>query len=161
MKDIQSYIGDLLGSDIMEIFNRKVKHDYFIDEVFETGIVLTGTEIKSIRNGDCNIKDCYGIIKNHEVFLLNMFVGMYKEGNIFNHEESRDRKLLLHKKEIKKLEQYIERKGYTLIPVKLYFKDNRLKVALGVCHGKKEYDKRDAIKERDIKREVAKNLKRY
>jgi len=161
MKDIQSYIGDLLGSDIMEILNRKVKHDYFIDEVFETGIVLTGTEIKSIRNGDCNIKDCYGIIKNHEVFLLNMFVGMYKEGNIFNHEESRDRKLLLHKKEIKKLEQYIERKGYTLIPVKLYFKDNRLKVALGVCHGKKEYDKRDAIKERDIKREVAKNLKRY
>ena len=161
MKDIQSYIGDLLGSDIMEIFNRKVKHDYFIDEVFETGIVLTGTEIKSIRNGDCNIKDCYGIIKNHEVFLLNMFVGMYKEGNIFNHEESRDRKLLLHKKEIKKLEQYIERKGYTLIPVKLYFKDNRLKVALGVCHGKKEYDKLDAIKERDIKREVAKNLKRY
>ena len=145
----------------MEILNKRARFDYFIEEEIEAGIVLTGTEIKSIRNGDCNIKDCYGIIKNHEVFLLNMFVGMYKEGNIFNHEESRDRKLLLHKKEIKKLEQYIERKGYTLIPVKLYFKDNRLKVALGVCHGKKEYDKRDAIKERDIKREVAKNLKRY
>lgn len=145
----------------MEILNRKVKHDYFIDEVFECGIVLTGTEIKSIRNGDCNIGDCYGIIRNHEVFLLNMFIGIYKEGNIFNHEESRDRKLLLHKKEIKKLEQYIERKGYTLIPIKLYFKDNKLKVALGVCHGKKDYDKREAIKERDIKREVEKNLKRF
>lgn len=145
----------------MEILNRKVKHDYFIDEVIETGIVLTGTEIKSIRQGNCNIQDCYGIIKNHEVFLLNMFVDTYKEGNIFNHLETRDRKLLLHKKEIKKLEQYIERKGYTLIPVKLYLKDNKLKVALGVCHGKKDYDKRETIKERDIKREVQKNLKRY
>lgn len=145
----------------MEILNRKVKHDYFIDEVIETGIVLTGTEIKSIRQGNCNIQDCYGIIKNNEVFLLNMFVDTYKEGNIFNHLETRDRKLLLHKKEIKKLEQYIERKGYTLIPVKLYLKDNKLKVALGVCHGKKDYDKRETIKERDIKREVQKNLKRY
>lgn len=145
----------------MEIINRKAKHDYFIDEVFETGIVLTGTEIKSIRQGDCNIKDCYGIIKNHEVYLLNMYVGQYKEGNIFNHLETRDRKLLLHKKEIKKLEDYIERKGFTLIPIKLYFKENKLKVALGVCHGKKEYDKREAIKDRDIKREVEKNLKRY
>ncbi|MDO4996389.1 MAG: SsrA-binding protein SmpB [Bacilli bacterium] len=145
----------------MEILNRKVNHDYFIDEVFEAGIALTGTEIKSIRNGDCNIKDCYGIIRNHEVYLLNMYVGLYKEGNIFNHEESRDRKLLLHKKEIRKLEKYIELKGYTLIPTKLYFKENKLKVALGVCHGKKEYDKRETIKQRDIQREVAKNLKRY
>ncbi len=145
----------------MEILNRKARHDYFVDEAIEAGIVLTGTEIKSIRNGDCNIKDCYGIIKNHEVFLLNMYVGQYKEGNIFNHEESRDRKLLLHKKEISKLEKYIEQKGYTLIPLKLYFKDSRLKVELGVCHGKKEYDKRESIKERDIKREVAKNLKKF
>lgn len=145
----------------MEILNRKARHDYFVDEAIETGIVLTGTEIKSIRNGDCNIKDCYGIIKNHEVFLLNMYIGQYKEGNIFNHEESRDRKLLLHKKEISKLEKYIEQKGYTLIPLKLYFKDSRLKVELGVCRGKKDYDKRESIKERDIKREVEKNLKRY
>ena len=91
----------------MEILNRKAHHDYFIDETYECGIVLTGTEIKSIRNGNCNIKDCYGIIKNHEVFLLNMYVGQYKEGNIFNHEETRSRKLLLHKKEIKKLENAI------------------------------------------------------
>lgn len=145
----------------MEIINRKARHDYFIDEAFEAGIALTGTEIKSIRNGDCNIKDCYGIIKNHEVYLLNMYVGQYREGNIFNHEETRDRKLLLHKKEISKMEKYIEQKGYTLIPIKLYFKNNRLKVELGVCHGKKEYDKRESIKERDIKREVAKNLKNY
>ena len=145
----------------MEILNRKAHHDYFIDETYECGIVLTGTEIKSIRNGNCNIKDCYGIIKNHEVFLLNMYVGQYKEGNIFNHEESRSRKLLLHKKEIKKLENAITLKGYTLVPIKLYFKDNKLKVSLGVCRGKKDYDKRESIKERDIKREVQKNLKRY
>ena len=145
----------------MEILNRKAHHDYFIDEVYECGIVLTGTEIKSIRNGNCNIKDCYGIIKNHEVFLLNMYVGQYKEGNIFNHEENRRRKLLLHKKEIKKLENSITLKGYTLVPIKLYFKDNKLKVSLGVCRGKKDYDKRESIKERDIKREVQKNLKRY
>lgn len=145
----------------MEILNRKAHHDFFIDEVYECGIVLTGTEIKSIRNGNCNIKDCYGIIKNHEVFLLNMYVGQYKEGNIFNHDENRSRKLLLHKKEIKKLENAITLKGYTLVPIKLYFKDNKLKVSLGVCRGKKDYDKRESIKERDIKREVQKNLKRY
>lgn len=145
----------------MEILNRKANHDYFIEEIIEAGIVLTGTEIKSIRAGNCNIKDCYGIIRNNEVFLLNMYVGQYKEGNIFNHEETRRRKLLLHKKEIKKLVQAIELKGLTLVPLKLYFKDNKLKVALGVCRGKKDYDKRESIKERDIKREVEKRLKNY
>ncbi len=145
----------------MEILNRKATHDYFIEETIEAGIVLTGTEIKSIRAGNCNIKDCYGIIRNNEVFLLNMYVGQYKEGNIFNHEETRRRKLLLHKKEIKKLVQAIELKGLTLVPLKLYFKDNKLKVALGICRGKKDYDKRESIKERDIKREVAKRLKNY
>ena len=145
----------------MEILNRKATHDYFIEETIEAGIVLTGTEIKSIRAGNCNIKDCYGIIRNNEVFLLNMYVGQYKEGNIFNHEETRRRKLLLHKKEIKKLVQAIELKGLTLVPLKLYFKNNKLKVSLGVCRGKKDYDKRESIKERDIKREVAKRLKNY
>lgn len=145
----------------MEILNRKANHDYFIEETIEAGIVLTGTEIKSIRAGNCNIKDCYGIIRNNEVFLLNMYVGQYKEGNIFNHEETRSRKLLLHKKEIKKLAQAIELKGLTLVPLKLYFKDNKLKVALGICRGKKDYDKRESIKERDIKREVEKRLKNY
>lgn len=145
----------------MEILNRKVYHDYFIDEVYEAGIVLTGTEIKSVRQGNCNIKDCYGIIRNHEVYLLNMFVSPYKEGNLFNHEETRNRKLLLHKKEIKKLEDAVQMKGLTLIPIKLYFKDNILKVSLGVCRGKKDYDKRESIKERDMKREALRNIKNY
>lgn len=145
----------------MEILNRKANHDYFIEDTYEAGIVLTGTEIKSIRAGNCNIKDCYGIIKNNEVYLLNMFIGQYKEGNIFNHDESRSRKLLLHRKEIKKLQQAIEIKGLTLVPIKLYFKENKLKVLLGVCRGKKEYDKRESIKERDIKREMQKKIKQF
>lgn len=145
----------------MEILNRKAHHDYFIDEAYEAGIVLTGTEIKSIRAGNCNIKDCYGIIRNHEVYLLNMFIAPYKEGNLFNHEETRNRKLLLHKKEIKKLEEVVQMKGLTLIPIKLYFKNNILKVSLGVCRGKKDYDKRESIKERDMKREALRNIKNY
>ena len=145
----------------MEILNRKASHDYFVEEVYETGIVLTGTEIKSIRNGNCNIKDCYALIKNNEVYLLNMYVGQYKEGNIFNHSETRSRKLLLHKKEIKQLDEAIKLKGLTLVPLKLYFKNNKLKVSLGVCRGKKDYDKRESIKQRDIKREVAKSLKNF
>ncbi len=145
----------------MEILNKKAYHDYFIENIYEAGIVLMGTEIKSIRKGNCNIKDCYGIIKNHEVYLLNMYIGQYKEGNIFNHDETRNRKLLLHKKEIKKLEQEIELKGNTLIPIRLYLKNNRVKVSLAVCKGKKNYDKRESIKERDIRRDVLKNLKKY
>lgn len=145
----------------MEILNRKANHDYFVDSTVEAGIVLTGTEIKSIRDGKCNIKDCYGIVKNEEVYLLNMYVEQYKEGNIFNHEETRSRKLLLHKREIKKLEEAVTLNGMTLVPLKLYFKNNKLKVLLGVCRGKKNYDKRESIKERDIKRETLKNLKRY
>ena len=145
----------------MEIINRKARFDYFIEEEYEAGIVLTGTEIKSVRNGHCNIKDSYGIIRNHEVFLLNMYIGQYKEGNIFNHNETRSRKLLLHKKEIKKLETAVETQGLTLVPLKVYFKDSKLKVLLGVCRGKKNYDKRESLKEKDIQRDVQKNLKRY
>lgn len=145
----------------MEIYNRKAKFDYFIEEEYEAGIVLTGTEIKSVRSGHCHIKDSYGIIRNNEVFLLNMFIDQYKEGNIFNHNETRTRKLLLHKKEIKKIKNMVELEGLTLIPLKLYFKDNKLKVLLGVCKGKKNYDKRETIKERDINREVKKNLKKF
>lgn len=143
----------------MEIFNKKAKFDYFVEDEYEAGIVLTGTEIKSVRGGKCNIKDCYGIVKNNEIFLVNMFISHYKEGNIFNHEETRSRKLLLHKKEIKKIAEKVELQGLTLIPLKLYFKDNKLKVLLGVCRGKKTFDKRETIKMRDLKREVARNLK--
>jgi SsrA-binding protein len=145
----------------MEIINRKAKFLYFVEEAVEAGIVLTGTEIKSVRAGTCNIKDCYGVVKNNEVYLLNMYIGEYKEGNQFNHEETRTRKLLLHKKEIIKIKQAIEEKGLTLIPLKLYFKENKLKVELGICRGKKDYDKRASIKEKDIKREMAKNMKKF
>lgn len=146
----------------MEIINKKARFDYFIIEEYEAGIELTGTEVKSVRNGSCNIRDCYGIVRNNEIFLLNMFIDHYKEGNIFNHEETRTRKLLLHKKEINKIKKLIETNGYTLIPLKLYFNQrNKLKVLLGVCKGKKVYDKRETIKERDINREVKKNIKNY
>ncbi len=143
----------------MEIYNRKARHAYFIEDTYEAGIELTGTEIKSIRAGNCNIKDSYAIIRNKEVFLINMFVSPYKEGNIFNHQETRTRKLLLHKKEINKLEEKIEQQGLTLIPIKLYFKNNKLKVELAVCRGKNNYDKRETIKERDIKRSIEKQIK--
>lgn len=145
----------------MEILNKRAKFDYFIEEEYEAGIELTGTEIKSIRAGNCNIKDCYGIVKNNEIFLLNMYIGQYKEGNIFNHEETRSRRLLLHKKEIKKISDQVTLNGLTLVPIKGYFKDNKFKILLGVCRGKKNYDKRETIKNRDIKREVAKNLKNF
>jgi len=148
-----------VGVIFLEIYNKRAKFDYFIEEEYEAGIVLTGTEIKSVRKGSCNIKDSYGIVKDGEIYLLNMFIGQYKEGNIFNHDETRSRKLLLHKKEIKKIIKDIDVQGLTLIPLKLYFKNNKLKVLLGVCRGKKNFDKRETIKERDLKREVAKNLK--
>ena len=143
----------------MEINNKKAKYDYFIEEEIECGIVLKGTEIKSIRAGLANIKDCYAIIKNNEVFLLNMYIARYEEGNIFNHEERRTRKLLLNKKEILKLKDKINLQGYTLVPIKVYFKKNRAKILLGVCKGKKNYDKRETIKKRDNEREINSALK--
>ena len=145
----------------MEILNKRAKFDYFIEEEFEAGIELTGTEIKSIRDGKCNIKDSYGIVRNNEVYLINMYIAEYKEGNQFNHEETRSRKLLLHKKEIKKINDQITLNGLTLIPLKGYFKGNKFKILIGICRGKKNYDKRETIKERDINREVKKNLKNY
>lgn len=144
----------------MEIVNRVARHNYFIDDTIECGIALTGTEIKAIREGNANIKDSYAIVRNREVILLNMFIGEYKQGNIFNHKSTRNRKLLLHKREILKLNDKIRLEGFTLIPLKIYFnKDNRAKVLLGICKGKKDYDKRESIKERDIKRGVEKALK--
>lgn len=145
----------------MEIVNRQARHDYFIEEEYECGIVLTGTEIKSIRDGKCNLKDCYGVIRNNEIYILNMFISHYKEGNIFNHNETRSRKLLMHKNEILKLNDKIKLEGFTLIPLKLYFKNNKAKILLGLCKGKKNYDKRETIKQRDIKREMDKLNKKY
>ena len=143
----------------MEIVNRQASHNYFITDTIETGIVLTGTEIKSIRNGKCNIKDSYAIIKNNEVYLLNTHISPYEKGNIFNHDETRTRKLLLHKKEILKLNNKVTLGGYTLIPLKIYFKNGLAKVSLGVCKGKHTYDKKESLKEKDIARELAKENK--
>lgn len=143
----------------MEIFNRKAKYDYFIEETYEAGIVLSGTEVKSIRAGKCSIDDSYALIRKGEVFLVNMFINLYKEGNIFNHEEKRSRKLLLNKSEIKKLSAKLEMEGYTLVALKLYFKKNKVKILIGVAKGKKHFDKREVIKERDIKRKLDKSLK--
>lgn len=143
----------------MEITNRKAKFNYEIEETYEAGIVLKGTEIKSIRNGKAQLKDSYAIIKNNEIFLLNMHISAYEQGNIFNHDETRTRKLLLHKKEIYKIRDRINQDGYTLIPIKVYFSKNKAKVLLGIARGKKTYDKRETIKARDIDREVKKQLK--
>ena len=139
----------------MEIRNRKANFDYFIEESIECGIELKGTEIKSLRKGSGDLKDTFAIIKNGEVFLINMYIAKYEEGNIFNHEERRTRKLLLHKHEIKKLKEKVEREGYSLVPLKAYLVNNKVKVLLGVGKGKKLYDKRQTIKERDLKREAA------
>lgn len=137
----------------MEILNRKARFNYFIIDEIEAGIELKGTEIKSIRNGKASIEDAYARIKNREVFLTNMFIAKYEEGNRFNHDERRERKLLLHKSEIIKLSKKLELDNYTLVPLKLYFKKNHVKISLGLCKGKKLYDKRETIKKRDLERE--------
>ena len=144
----------------MEILNREAKFNYFILDEIECGLILLGTEIKSIREGKANLKDSYAIIRNNEVFLLNMHINEYKEGNLFNHDPKRTRKLLLHKNEISKLKKSVEQEGNTLVPLKLYFVKNKAKILLGLCKGKKIYDKRESIKERDRNREEAK-LQKY
>ena len=144
----------------MEILNRKARHDYFIEDEYECGLVLTGTEIKSIRDGKCNIGDSYALVRGGELFIINMFISHYEKGNIFNHDETRTRKLLMHKDEIKKLSNKIKLDGYTLIPLRVYFKKNIAKVSIGLCKGKKNYDKRETIKERDIKRQIDKRVKK-
>jgi SsrA-binding protein len=138
---------------MIEIKNKKAYFDYYVLEEIETGIVLTGTEIKSIRKGSAALKDTYARIKNDEVFVINMYIAPYEEGNRFNHEERRERKLLLHKKQINKLKVEIKENGYSLVPLKLYFKGSNAKVTLGLCKGKKLYDKRETIKKRDLERE--------
>jgi len=144
----------------MEVLNREARFNYFILDEIECGIALLGTEIKSIRDGKCNLKDSYAIIRNNEVYLLNMHVNEYREGNIFNHDPRRTRKLLLHKSEIRKLKSHIEQDGCTLVPLKLYFVKNKVKILLGLCKGKKNFDKRETMKQRELDRE-AKKLQKY
>lgn len=137
----------------MEIKNKKAYFNYFIIRELEAGIVLLGTEIKSIKKGSCNITDSYIRIKNNEAYIINMYIEKYNEGSIFNHEETRERKLLLHKKEIKKLLEEVKTEGYSLIPLKVYIKEGKAKVLIGLAKGKKLYDKRETIKKRDLERE--------
>ena len=139
--------------------NRKARHDYFLENSIECGIVLQGTEIKSMRCHSVNISDSYVIIRNGEAFILNMDIAPYDKGNIFNHDPKRTRKLLLHKKEILKLKSKIDTKGYTLIPTKVYLSAGKAKIEVALAKGKKDYDKRETDKQRDIKREMEKYKK--
>jgi len=139
--------------------NRKARHDYFVEETIEAGIALVGTEVKSIRAGKCNLKDCYADVRNGEVFIYNMHISPYEQGNIFNVDPLRERKLLLHKEQISRFNGLIAREGYTLIPLSLYLKEGKVKVALGLCRGKKNYDKRDSMLEKAHKRDMERALK--
>ena len=139
--------------------NRKARHDYFVEETIEAGIELVGTEVKSIRGGKCNLKDCYADVRNGEVFIYNMHISPYEQGNIFNVDPLRERKLLLHKEQISRFNGLIAREGYTLIPLSLYLKEGKVKVALGLCRGKKNYDKRDSMLEKAHKRDMERALK--
>ena len=144
----------------MEIVNRKAKYNYQIFDTVEAGIVLTGTEIKSLRLGKANISDSYVRVKNNEMYIINMHISSYENGNIFNHDETRERKLLLHKKEIFKFRDKIKLEGYTIVPLKVYLVKGRAKVLIGLAKGKKNYDKREDIKKRDIERNIRARLKK-
>ena len=141
--------------------NRQAYHDYFIHETYECGIALTGTEVKSIRAGRVNLRDSFARVQKGEVFLWNAHISPYEQGNIFNHDPLRTRKLLLHKKEIHKLTGALQDKGVTLIPLKMYIKHGYAKVLLGLAKGKHEYDKRESIKRREANREMERVMKHY
>lgn len=140
--------------------NKKAHFNYFLSDFLECGIELLGTEIKSIKLNGCSLNDSYIIIKNHEAYILNMNIAPYSKGNIFNHEELRTRKLLMHKLEIRKYEQKLIKEGYTIVPTKVYLKKGRCKVEIALGKGKKNYDKRETIKKRDDERNMAKATKR-
>lgn len=142
-----------------EIQNRKARFDYHIEETFEAGIVLRGTEVKSLRAGEANLTDAYAEVRDGEVWLLNLYIKAYQFGSFFNHDERRARKLLLKKRQIEEIEKGVERKGYTVVPLKLYFKDGFAKVLIGMAKGKKSFDKRDSIREKDERREMDRKIK--
>ena len=140
--------------------NRRAYHDFFIDEKYEAGVMLTGTEIKSVRNGRANLRDGYVRIESGEAWLENVHISPYAQGNVMNQEPMRPRKLLLHRKEISSLIGKVKQKGYTLIPLRMYIRRNHAKVEVGLARGKKQYDKREAIAEREAKREIARAVRR-
>ncbi len=141
--------------------NRKARYDYEVIDSYEAGIVLVGTEVKSIRNGMVNLADGYAKFIQNELWLVNMHVSEYRFGNVHNHDPRRSRKLLLHKKELHKLESAIKEKGLTLIPMKLYLKNGKVKIDIGLCKGKKLYDKRESIKEKEMDRDMRRIAKNY
>ncbi|TAN32538.1 SsrA-binding protein SmpB [bacterium] len=140
--------------------NRRAYHDYFVDEKYECGVMLTGPEVKSVRGGRCNLRDGFVRIDGREAWLENVHISPYVQANAMNVEPMRPRKLLLHRKEISTLIGKVRQKGYTLIPLRVYFSRNRAKIEVGLCRGKREYDKREAIAERDAKREIARAMHR-
>jgi len=139
--------------------NRKAGHDYFVDEKYECGVALFGTEVKSIRQGRVNLKESWARIKDGEIWAEGMHISPYEQGNIFNRDPMRPKKLLMHKAEIRKLDGLVARQGYTLIPLELYLKDGRVKVLLGLCKGKAEHDKRDAAAKRDADKEIRRAIR--
>ena len=139
--------------------NKKAWHDYFVDEKYEAGIALFGTEVKSIRAGTLNLKDSYCIAKNGEIYLHGMHISPYEHGNIFNRDPIRPRRLLMHKREINRLQALVQRDGLALVPLSVYFKNARVKVEVGLCKGKKNYDKREDAARRDAKREIERTMK--
>lgn len=139
--------------------NRKARHDYFVEEAMEAGIALVGTEVKSIRKGRANIKEAYAQVVNGEIIIYGMHISPYEEGNIFNVDPLRPKKLLLHKAEIRRIEGMLNQQGLTLIPLSMYLKNGRVKINLGICKGKKNYDKRDAMLEKAHKRDIERQMK--
>lgn len=139
--------------------NKKAWHDYFVDEKYEAGIALFGTEVKSIRKGSVNLKDSYCTVKNGELYAVGMHISPYEQGNIFNRDPMRDKKLLMHRKEIIKLGSLVNQKGFTLVPLSLYFSGSNVKIEVGLCRGKKLYDKRDAEAEKDADREIDRRMR--
>ena len=134
--------------------NRKARHEYFIEDTIEAGLVLKGTEVKSIRQGKINVKESYAVVENGEVYVYSMHISPYEQGNIYNVDPIRKRKLLLHKREIRKLDSFVMQKGYTLVPLTVYIKDGLVKVELAIAKGKKLYDKRESIAKRDAERRI-------
>jgi SsrA-binding protein len=139
--------------------NRQARHNYFIDEVYESGIALVGSEVKSLRDGKANLKDGFARVQRGEAFLLNVHISPYAGANQFNHEPTRTRKLLLHSREIERLTGKTKERGFTLIPLRLYFKNGKAKVELGLARGKKLYDKRDTLRRKEAQREVERSIK--
>lgn len=152
-------MADKKNSGKMIAVNRKARHDYFVEETYEAGIALYGTEVKSIRQGQVNLKDSYCHVKNGELVALGVHISPYEKGNIFNRDPMREKKLLMHKKEILKLQQYVTRDSYTLIPLSLYFSGSNVKMEIGLCKGKKLWDKRESTAKAEAGREIERNMK--